>query len=107
MRIKINEEHRYILQFFCPGCQEFHAVYLADDHYSGPTWTWNGDVNFPTITPSIMIKTGKHVDPSWEEPEGEKEWSTICHSLITNGYIHFVTDSTHGLAGTSIALPEL
>lgn len=46
-------------------------------------WTWNGDVEKPTLKPSIRTRNNKHV----------------CHSFVTDGRIQFLTDSTHELAG--------
>jgi hypothetical protein len=56
------------LMFGCPcGCGEVSVVHLKpmDDH---PVWTWDGDREHPTLTPSILIhqlddkgnKNGEH-----------------------------------------------
>lgn len=69
---------------FCPGCDCMHP--LPDG------WAFDGNLENPTFTPSF-----KH---SW----GNK---MICHYFLTAGQLVFCPDSTHRLAGQTVALPEL
>ena len=103
------------LMFHCPGCDQNHLIYQGAG--SGPRWTWNGDADKPTFTPSILVRTGHYVpshnsDDCWctyyEKHLDEKEKFTcgICHSFVTDGRIQFLTDCTHGLAGQTVDLPE-
>ena len=34
--------------FWCPGCKKIHP-------YQVPRWTFNGDMNKPTFTPSLKM----------------------------------------------------
>lgn len=86
-------EGRYL--FDCPGCGNSHAVNTIIPHTNGARWNFNGDVDKPTFTPSILIKT--------EWGDGRK---FICHSYVTDGNIQFLGDCTHKLAGQTIELPE-
>ncbi|WGL50632.1 DUF6527 family protein [Nocardioides sp. BP30] len=88
--------------FWCPGCDEAHTI-------AEGTWTWNGDLERPTFTPSVLVggvqwdsASGFH-KPNHTAVAGE---SIVCHSFVTDGQIHFLTDSTHGLAGQTVELPE-
>lgn len=72
--------------FFCPGCQGMHLA--------GPGWKWNGDVERPSIHPSLKI--------------AEAPGQPGCHSTVQGGWIYFVAEgTTHGLAGQSAELPAL
>lgn len=80
--------------FFCPGCEGEHVL-------SSKIHTFNGDVNKPTFSPSVLC-TGyiKHKDYEY----GRK---IKCHSFIENGRIQFLGDCEHALAGQTVELPEI
>ncbi len=83
-------------------------------------WTWNGDTEKPTITPSLLQRTGHYVDGSKEscwctfnaerrekgEPESGFE-CLICHVIVTDGKAQYCSDSTHHLSGQTVELPEV
>lgn len=101
------------LAHWCPGCEEVH-VYKIDG--PGPTkWTFNGDYERPSFTPSMLISTDR----------------TLCHYFIKTGseilaaragvgagplqcasvhpdrsYIDFCGDSPHALRGQIVELPD-
>lgn len=82
-----------------------------------PRWDFNGDLERPTFSPSILVKSGHYVD-------GRKDahcWCTyearlgrpspfqcrVCHSFVRDGSIQFLNDCTHALAGQTVPLgPE-
>jgi hypothetical protein len=74
------------LVFFCPGCKEEHAF--------NSTWTYNGDADKPTASPSILVSGG-----------GDATY--CCHSFIRDGRIEFLGDCSHELAGQTVDLPDL
>lgn len=85
---------RYQLWFWCPGCEEHHAI---DER-----WTFNGDYNRPTFDPSFRTWN----DPDPRAAEGSKfrtGWN--CHSYIRDGQIQFLGDCTHKLAGKTVPIP--
>lgn len=96
-----------LLWLWCPGCNGHHAVKVNTP--SG--WGWNGSLQAPTITPSILVRGTKPI--SDEEAErilsGEhiEPIPKVCHSFVTDGKIQFLTDSTHALAGQTVDLPEV
>lgn len=73
-----------VLMFWCPGCDIAHGV--------NSTWAFNEDYEKPTFSPSVLA-TGS-------EWEGKR-----CHSFVNQGRIQFLTDSTHDLAGQTVAIP--
>lgn len=100
------------LHFWCPGCNEVHQV-TTDP--SG--WRWNGDVDKPTLSPSVLVKSGHyaggaaakrgHCWCNFKERTGQdtKFKCGQCHSFVRDGRIEFLNDSTHALAGQTIDLP--
>ncbi len=100
------------LFFFCPGCNEDHCVTV--NRPSHPVWSYNGNPEAPTFTPSILVKshhweppvTGDNLD-EWERaPWEQKKVDTVCHSFVTDGRIQFLGDCTHTLAGKTVDLPD-
>jgi len=85
-----------------------------------PGWIFNGDFEKPTLIPSVLVRTGHYcnVPPvpgdcacDFQERYPEEEpWDwpcSICHSLVTDGRIQFLSDCTHALAGQTVDLPEI
>lgn len=82
-------------QLRCPGCgnpaeKGFDPFAV---HTFNSTWTYNGDADKPTISPSLLV-TGH--DPNYR-----------CHSFVRDGRIEFLSDCSHSLAGQTVDLPEL
>lgn len=101
------------LMFWCPGCKAAHRIQHGAG--AGPRWTWNGDVDKPTFTPSVLVRYD-HWVPSAENPEMREriergdvvqtKVEDVCHSFVTDGRIQFLSDCTHALAGQTVDLPE-
>jgi len=87
---KIEDRRGYA--FRCPGCECAH--FIQTNPAFNPCWTFNGDVERPTVSPSIMVRQ------PW------KKNGSVCHSFIKEGMIRFLNDCTHGLAGRTVELPE-
>jgi hypothetical protein len=58
-----------------------------------PNWTWNGDVDKPTLRPSILTRGG----------DGDHR----CHSFVNDGKVQFLSDCTHEFAGKTLDLLEV
>jgi hypothetical protein len=71
------------VHFWCPGCETAHGI-------NPKTWSWNGSVENPTFSPSVLA-----IGPNLR-----------CHSFVTDGKIQFLSDSKHALAGQTVDLPE-
>jgi len=72
----------------CPGCGVAHKAAIGPEG-----WTWNGDVDAPTLRPSFVV----------EYQGAEKK---VCHCYITDGKARFLPNSYHELAGQTVDLPE-
>lgn len=76
----------------------------------GPMWTFNGDEEKPTLSPSILVRGTKPISDQEAERimrgENIEPIPIVCHSFVTDGKIQFLTDSTHALAGQTVELPE-
>ena len=101
--------------FWCPGCNCPHAVKV--EGYKA--WAWDGDVDKPTFSPSVLIQGG-HFLP-WTPDGNHSCWCTYykdrplveklfkcrqCHSFIRDGQIHFLHDCSHELAGKVVPIPN-
>lgn len=103
------------VSFLCPGCGRHHTLPVGDGF--GTRWSFNGSLDKPTLTPSILATNGHYVsgydgrgcwcDYNREHPDDVTFVCGICHSFVTDGQIQFLTDCTHKLAGQTVSLPEL
>lgn len=82
------------LVFFCPGCGYYHHFIVEQgSDKSKPLWTWNGDMEKPTFSPSLGVNMAMS--------------EHRCHSFVRNGQIEYLTDSFHSLAGQTVAMQEI
>lgn len=86
--------------FWCPGCKAAHCVIV--DGSRG--WTFDGNEAAPTFSPSVLVRTGRAVDPNFEPEPGDPP--EVCHSFVRAGRIQFLSDCTHDLAGQTVDLPD-
>lgn len=115
MRVKTTSDGT--LSFYCPGCDIQHTVNIKTS--AGPQWQWNNDVDKPTLSPSVLVKSGHytagHTGDCWctylrehpEEDPADVFTCGVCHSFVRDGKIEYLSDSTHNLAGSTVDLPEL
>ena len=91
---------------WCPACKMIHA--LPDG------WTFNGNVDRPTYSPSfkhshmhtVRDENGKWLG-GWLRDDKGNPIPEVCHYFLTDGVLHFCGDCTHAMAGQSVPLPEL
>jgi hypothetical protein len=100
--VKLTKTDDGMLIFYCEGCEQCHGV--------DSKWSFNGDSDNPTFTPSILVRgtqritdeehdlimAGQHVEPR----------PFVCHSFVTDGKIQYLNDCTHSLAGQTIELKD-
>ena len=106
---RMDDDH---LVFFCPGCECGHMVKVTGDH---PVWAWNGSEESPTLSPSILLRSGHfapgHTGRCWcdynkDNPDNKGFECYVCHSFVTNGRIQFLSDSTHKLSSQTVEIPD-
>lgn len=81
-RLADGTVHRWV--FFCPGCGTIHHLSTG--------WTFNGDPERPTFSPSVLSYPVEGIQPR-------------CHSFVVDGRIQFLSDSEHDLKGKTVDLP--
>ncbi|MCC5636326.1 hypothetical protein LC593_10740 [Nostoc sp. CHAB 5844] len=96
--LPIEENGQTVGYFFdCPGCQGGHAVHISPHKNGiGASWTFNGDMEKPTFSPSILSRYTFTNQPM-----------QVCHSFVVDGKIQFLNDCTHSLAGQIVDIPDL
>ena len=100
LKAKLDEHHNggASVLFDCPGCGMLHApVIRVGIGPKRPCWEWNGSLDTPTFTPSILVTCDDY---------GPEHKRVLCHSFVTGGRIQFLGDCTHDLAGQTVDLPE-
>lgn len=88
------------LMFVCPGCvaggpegyDGVHSLPVNAQELSleKPWWTWNRDLEKPTLSPSIL-----------------SNGYSRCHSYLEDGVFRFLNDSDHPLVGQRVPIPDL
>lgn len=105
------------LIYWCQGCKTHHQI--VTKKLNGSSWTWDGNVDNPTFSPSVLV-TGTDFTEKGEKdfekwlangarqpaPKFESK-NTRCHTFIKDGQVQFLSDCTHALAGQTLALPDL
>ena len=86
---QLTPDHAEFL-FQCPGCGNSHWFKTVG---SPPVWSFNGDMDEPTISPSILVS-------------GDHDGKFVCHSFVAAGMIRFLSDCTHPLAGQTVEIPD-
>lgn len=83
------------VQLNMPGPIPYRIIPLDRPQTSAgkPKWSWNGDTEKPTLSPSIMTTDG--------------EGGTVCHSYVTDGNVQFLGDCTHEFKSQTVPLLEV
>ncbi|MCR9260762.1 MAG: DUF6527 family protein [Pseudomonadaceae bacterium] len=83
--VRQTKEGTWLIE--CPACTTWHEF--------DSRWTFNGDVEKPTFSPSLRVR--------WTY--GEDEVKHCCHSFVRDGQWQYCVDSTHKLAGQTVPVP--
>lgn len=81
--IKAQDEDAYLIE--CPAC--------GCGHKFDSRWTFNGSLELPTFTPSMMVNASDE--------------KLRCHSYVTNGQIQYLADCGHSMRGKTVELPAI
>jgi hypothetical protein len=79
-----------------------HVFYVDEPTQKGARWTWDGNVERPSFSPSMNISS-----PGVEWGEGDFTPEYRCHYFLRDGVIDFLGDCTHHLRGQKVPLPAL
>ena len=95
------------LGIFCPGCGVAHFVNVLPYRDACPVWSWNGNRDTPTFSPSLLVtwngsKRGDDDNQRHPHSEGGKR---VCHSFVVDGQWQFLGDCTHRLRGQTVPIP--
>jgi hypothetical protein len=87
----------------CPSgiCGDHRVIIRAGARYKGPVWGWNGSLEAPTFSPSLLI--------TWtfrKEEHGIDE-KNVCHFFVKEGKVEFLSDCTHALAGKTVPMEDV
>lgn len=77
------------LEMHTPGPIKYRVLPLQGT----PAWTWNGDLERPTLSPSILTRAPGVCD--------------TCHCFVKDGQVEFLYDCTHPLAGQTLDLLDM
>lgn len=98
--IKDRQGEAYV--FYCPGCHMSHIVpvrhsaeFSTNSKKPRPVWAFNGNLDKPTFRPNFKI--------DWVGAEPPQR----CHSIIRDGEIIYLVDSTHKLSGSRIKMKDM
>lgn len=80
------------LTWYCPGCKSNHGVPVPPHPQA---WEWNGSLEAPTLSPSILI-----------DYRGRPDKPATCHCFVRNGRIEFLGDCSHDHAGKTFEMRD-
>lgn len=80
-KLRIAQGNMFL--FYCPACKEYHGL--------NKSWSFNGDYDKPTFSPSILVTWGD---------------DRRCHSFVREGKIQYLSDCTHELAGQTVEMVD-
>lgn len=113
-RLTNGEGKLFGYMIWCEGCGCGHAFYTEAPEGIGGKWKFNGNIESPTFTPSMLVTSGHYItghtgrcwcDVQREEPERKNGFECIrCHSFVTDGKIQYLADCTHKLANQTVPL---
>lgn len=94
LRLLEDERTGKELVFFCPACQYDHSFRIEKGSHNpdAPIWQWDGDMEKPTFTPSLMVNRGTPYQ---------------CHLFVRDGLIEYLPDSVHPLSGCTVVMQEI
>ena len=85
---------------WCPGCKCGHVYPTKREN--GPNWGFNGNVESPSFTPSMLIYTPIYRNG---EPTGERH--VRCHYYLTDGQIRYQPDCPHEFSGKTVPMEPI
>lgn len=75
--------------FWCPACKHGHSFRTEGPE---PRWTFNGDMEKPTVNPSILLRGGST--------------EIQCHFYLIDGFFQYSSDCAHELASKKVPMVD-
>jgi hypothetical protein len=107
--IMVNCNGQKCYAIICPACKT--------EHLFNEAWTFNGNFNKPTFSPSMLYTTGHYIpghqgrcwcDYNKEHPNQPAPFGCVrCHSFVIDGKIQFLSDCTHEMKGQTVELLDV
>lgn len=101
MKARLKGDHLF---FDCPACagevliwgdgEPHPAIPFHEVNVGAGGWSFNGDLQLPTLSPSVRTRYGDHL-------------AYTCHFFVKDGRIEYCADSTHKMAGQTVDLPDM
>lgn len=91
------------LTWWCPGCDRAHTIQYGEG--PRPRWTWDGNAERPTFSPSVLVRWNEPNDDPEKFDDSAYDVAKVCHVFIRGGRIEFLPDCTHKLAGQTVDIP--
>ena len=88
--------------FFCRGCNGYHMFHVGEWEQNGQKktgWKFNGDMDNPTFTPSLLVYEGLYPNGDVGHPR--------CHLFVRDGKIQYLGDCGHKLAAQTIDMKDV
>ena len=110
-KISKLDEGLFEYWFWCEGCKCCHGfrthswpmpdgLTTQEKQWFKSKWTFNGNMDRPTIRASMLIHEIKRNDPKIKDTHR-------CHIFITDGKIEYLNDCTHDLAGQTVEMTDM
>ena len=84
------------LDALCPACGFEHSFYVdfeGHGKHKRSVWSFNGDYEKPTFTPSMGFNLHK-----------QEEHHPVCHSFLRDGVWQYLGDCTHEMANQHVPM---
>lgn len=78
------------LVFWCPGCKDWHRL-------TGKKFLFTGGIERPTVSGTVLVIT--------TSPPNDK--IHVCRFGLCEGRFLYLRESTHALAGKSVAMVDV
>jgi hypothetical protein len=91
--VDITGDDSMLWSFWCQGCERSHWI--------GKGWTWDGNREAPTVSPSVLVRY-----PGPDAGTGDAP-PAVCHLFIRAGRLEFLSDCTHKLAGQTVQMEPM
>lgn len=93
--VQCSAEEAELVQLNFPGPMPTRIipVMIKGTRKGTGKWSWNGDIENPTLKPSILTDNG--------------EGGCRCHSFVNDGMVKYLGDCNHEFAGQTMSLLEV